>query len=399
MFDRLETAPPDPILGLTAAFREDPRAEKINLGVGVYKDEAGNTPVMKSVKKAEKRLVDREKTKNYLPIDGEPAYGKAVRELLFGKDASLVTSGRAVTMHTPGGTGGLRIAGDFLKRYAPDATLWISDPTWANHNQIFGAAGFSLKTYTYYNAATQSLDFDGMLKALENIPKGDIVLLHGCCHNPTGLDPSVDQWRCIAEVLKKRELIPLIDFAYQGLAVGVDEDAEGLRVLAEICPEFVVVSSFSKNFGLYCERTGALTIVGETKDTTSAALSHAKQIARANYSNPPSHGGAVVTEIVNDKDLHKEWLGEVAEIRNRILEMRNLFVETLAKKGVSRDFSFIKRQNGMFSFSGLTKDQVERLKAEYAIYIVGSGRINVAGMTKDNMDTLCQAIATVIEPS
>lgn len=393
MFDRLEMAPADPILGLTVAFREDPRADKINLGVGVYKDESGETPVMRSVKKAEKRMVDVEKTKNYLPIDGDPAYGKAVRELLFGKGNALEKSGRAATLHTPGGTGGLRIAGDFLKRFAPNATLWMSDPTWANHNQIFGASGFALKNYPYYDAMSKSLDFERMLEGLSNIPEGDIVLLHGCCHNPTGLDPSAAQWQKIAEVIQTKKLIPLVDFAYQGLARGIEEDAEGLRILEAKCEEMVVISSFSKNFGLYNERTGAMTLVGATKASTAVALSHAKQIVRANYSNPPAHGGAVVTTIVNDPALRAEWVKEVAEIRDRILEMRTLFVDTLKTKGVAQDFSFINEQLGMFSFSGLNKDQVEKLKSVHGVYVVGSGRINVAGMTKANMGRLCDAIA------
>ncbi len=396
MFDRLEAAPPDPILGLTAAFREDPRPHKINLGVGIYKDETGETPVMKSVKKAEQRLVDKENTKNYLPIDGEPAYGKAVRQLTFGKDHPLVDSGRAVTMHTPGGTGGLRVATDLLRRFAPKATLWVSDPTWANHNQIFDAVGFSTKSYPYYNAKTQSLDFEGMIGALSSASEGDIVLLHGCCHNPTGLDPSLDEWKQIGETMKAKKLFPFVDFAYQGLARGIEEDAEGVRILSSFCDEMLIINSYSKNFGLYRERTGAMIIVSDTKAHAAAALSHAKQIARTSYSNPPSHGGSIVTAIVNDDTLHAEWLTEVAEIRDRILEMRNLFVDTLKAKGVTKDFSFIQRQNGMFSFSGLTKEQVEKLKTEHAVYIVGSGRINVAGMTKNNMDSLCGAIASVL---
>jgi aspartate/tyrosine/aromatic aminotransferase len=396
MFDRLEKAPPDPILGLTVAFREDPRPDKINLGVGIYKDETGETPVMKSVKKAEQRLIEQERTKNYLPIDGEPAYGKAVRQLTFGKGHSLVDSGRAVTMHTPGGTGGLRVATDLLKRFAPKATMWVSDPTWANHNQIFEAVGFPVKTYPYYSATTQSLDFDGMIRTLASAAEGDIVLLHGCCHNPTGLDPSFEQWKKIGEVMQARQLFPFVDFAYQGLARGIEEDAEGVRILSEACSEMVIINSYSKNFGLYRERTGAMIIVGDTKEKADTALSHAKQIARTSYSNPPSHGGAIVTTIVNDEKLHAEWLREVAEIRDRILEMRNLFVETLKAKGVSKDFSFIKSQNGMFSFSGLDKVRVEKLKTVYGVYIVGSGRINVAGMTKDNMDRLCSAIAAVL---
>jgi aromatic-amino-acid transaminase len=330
-----------------------------------------------------------------LPIDGSAEYGEAVRELMFGAGHPLVKSGRAVTMHTPGGTGGLRVAGDFLKR-ASTGVIWMSDPTWANHNQIFGASGLLLMYYPYYDAEAKSLDLDAMLSALSQIPEGDIVLLHGCCHNPTGMDPSADEWRRIADILVKRRLVPLVDFAYQGLALGIEKDTEGLRILTDACQELLVVSSFSKNFGLYRERTGAVTIVAETKDAAARALSHAKQIARANYSNPPAHGGNVVTTVLKDQKLRAQWAQEVAEIRNRIRGMRELFVETLKAKGVTQDFSFITRQNGMFSFSGLTKAQVDTLREKSSIYIVGSGRINVAGMTPGNMDGLCEAIAAVL---
>ncbi len=396
MFEKLEMAPPDPILGLTAAFREDPNPLKINLGVGVYKDEKGGTPVMASVKAAEKKLLAAEATKSYLPIDGDQRYGTAVRSLMFGREAPLVSNGRAVTLHTPGGTGGLRLAGEFLKRGCPSATIWMSEPTWANHHQIFDLVGFSVKMYPYYDAATKRMDFEAMMSGLSRVSAGDVVLLHGCCHNPTGLDPDARQWRQIGERLNERKAIPLVDFAYQGLAEGLAEDAAGVRILAEFCPEMVVISSFSKNFGLYRERTGAVTIVAAGPNEAAAALSHAKQLARANYSNPPSHGGAIVVTILEDENLYTEWVEEVAAIRNRIRGMRELFVQKLIEKGVDEDFSFITAQNGMFSFSGLTKDQVEILREKYAIYIVGSGRINVAGMTEENMDRLVAAIADVL---
>ena len=396
MFEKLEMAPPDPILGLTVAFREDPNPEKINLGVGVYKDESGSTPVMTSVKAAEKKLLETEGTKSYLPIDGDAAFGKVVRELVFGKRNSLVDNGRAVTLHTPGGTGGLRLAGDFLKRVRPDATLWLSDPTWANHTQIFNTIGFSLSSYPYYDAETKSLDFDGMLDALKAVKGGDIVLLHGCCHNPTGLDPDAGQWHKIGEILKAKGALPLVDFAYQGLARGLEEDAEGLRILSDYCDELIVVSSFSKNVGLYRERTGAVTLVASHKEAAAKALSHAKQLARTNYSNPPAHGGAIVTTILNDEALTGIWTAEVAEIRNRIRAMRALLVDKLKEKGVAEDFSFITAQNGMFSFSGLTPEQVDRLKSRFSIYIVRSGRINVAGITTANVDRLASAIASVL---
>jgi aromatic-amino-acid transaminase len=396
MFEKMEMAPPDPILGLTAAFRDDPNPLKINLGVGVYKDENGATPIMASVKTAERKLLESEGTKSYLPIDGEQTFGSAVRTLLFGKDAELAANGRAVTLHTPGGTGGLRLAGEFLRRSAPTATLWMSDPTWANHHQIFSTLNFPVKTYPYYDAAGKQLDFEAMIAWLETASEGDIVLLHGCCHNPTGLDPSDTQWQQIGAVLAARKTLPLVDFAYQGLAEGIEEDAAGLRILAKRCDELIVISSFSKNFGLYRERTGAMTLVAKQAEDAAKALSHAKQLARTNYSNPPAHGGAIVTTILNDPDLSTQWFGEVAAIRNRIRAMRHLFVEKLNAKGVEQDFSFITKQNGMFSFSGLSREQVETLRQEHSIYIVGSGRINVAGMTEENMDRLVAAIAEVL---
>jgi aromatic-amino-acid transaminase len=397
MFDQIQTAPPDPILGLTSAFKEDPRPGKINLGVGVYKDESGATPILATVKKAERLLLDKEKTKSYLPIEGAPEYGAAVAHLVLGDSNAILRSGRAVTLHTPGGTGALRVGADFLRRFArPDASVWVSDPTWVNHNGIFGAAGFKAQAYPYYDPATQGLAFDRMMAALEQAPAGDIVLLHGACHNPSGMDPDAAQWRAIAALLARRGLVPFLDFAYQGLGHGLEEDAAGVRAVASACPEMLVASSFSKNFGLYNERVGALTVVATAQPAARAALSHLQQVARVNYSNPASHGGAIVTTILGDAALRKEWEGEVAAIRDRIQEMRRLFVETLKSAGVARDFSFIARQNGMFSFSGLTKDQVEALKRDHAIYIVGSGRLNVAGMTHANMGPLCQAIAKVL---
>ncbi len=396
MFNELEMAPPDPILGLTAAFREDPNPNKINLGVGVYKNESGDTPIPDCVKKAEHRMVGIQSSKSYLPIDGSPGYAAAVQELLLGKDHPIIQEKRAVTLHAPGGTGACRLGGDFLKKILPDARLWVSDPTWSNHYNIFEAAGFEISTYPYYDAEAKCLDFDKLIAAIAEIPKGDVILLHGCCHNPTGMDPTAEQWEKIAQTVAAQGIVPFVDFAYQGLADGVDRDAAGYRILCGACPEVVVAGSFSKNFGLYCERVGSLTATAATEEDARKALSHLKGIARANYSNPPSHGGTIVETVLGDPELRAEWETEVQTIRDRIKEMRTLFVETLKAKGVERDFSFITRQNGMFSFSGLTRDQVETLRREHSIYIVGSGRINVAGMTPDNMDCLCEAIAGVL---
>jgi aspartate/tyrosine/aromatic aminotransferase len=392
MFEKLAMAPADPILGLTDAFNNDPNPAKINLGVGVYKDETGATPIMNSVRKAEKIMLDTQKTKGYLPIPGDPAYGKVVRELVFGS----ADAWPAATAHTPGGTGALRVAGEFLKKYTPGSTVWVSDPTWPNHNGIFADAGFKVDKYTYYNAKDRSLNFEGMLAAMRKMAAGDIVILHACCHNPSGIDPTTEQWKQIAQTINEKKLLPLVDFAYQGLGRGLDEDAEGVRILAKAVEEMVICSSFSKNFGLYNERVGAITLKGATKDTIDKAFSNLKTVIRQIYSNPPSHGGAIVVTIMKDAALRAEWEKEVAQIRSRIAEMRQLFVNTLKAKGVKQDFSFLTHQYGMFSFSGLNPEQVKRLKEKYSIYIVGSGRINVAGMTKANMGPLCTAVAEVL---
>jgi aromatic-amino-acid transaminase len=398
MFEQLEMAPADPILGLTEAFKADENSEKINLGVGVYKDEAGVTPVMSCVKKAEAVLLEVETSKGYLPMSGSASYTSAVQELLFGSGSEIITTKRAATAQTPGGTGALRMAGELIKQIKPKATLWVSDPTWANHNGIFGSAGagFEIKTYPYYDSESKSLDFEGMLAGIKEIPAGDVILLHGCCHNPTGLDPTEEQWHKLGTVVMQREIFSLFDFAYQGLAVGIEEDAVGLRYFAQNAPEMLIANSYSKNFGLYNERVGGVTVVCGSEQAAQTVFSHLKLTIRRCYSNPPSHGGAIVATIMGDSALRQEWEGEVAQIRQRIQEMRTLLVKTLKAKGVKRDFSFITRQNGMFSFSGLTKEQVSKLRDEFSIYIVGSGRINVAGMTHNNMDRLCEAIASVL---
>lgn len=395
MFAHVEAAPPDPILGLTEAFRADERPGKINLGVGVYKDAEGRTPVLDVVKEAERRLVDDETTKSYLPIDGDPVYGRFVRELCFGAASPLVDDGRGVTVDAPGGTGALRAAGDLLARVRPGVTVWLSDPTWANHPQIFGAAGCGVGTYAYFDPATNALDFAAMTASLAAVPEGDAVLLHGCCHNPTGVDPTPAQWAELAALLSARGLLPVVDIAYQGLGRGLDEDAAGLRTLAEVCDELLVCSSFSKNFGLYNERVGALTIVAADAVTATTVLSQAKQLVRANWSNPPAHGAAVVTTVLGDDVLRGRWHDELAAMRERIASMRRLFVESLAARGVTRDLTYLTDQLGMFSFSGLDAAAVARLRDEFAVYIVGSGRINVAGMTPGNMGRLCDAVAAV----
>ncbi|KLV04814.1 aromatic amino acid aminotransferase [Photobacterium aquae] len=396
MFEKISAAPADPILGLTEEFKNDSRPEKINLGVGIYKDESGNTPVLATVKKAEAILLEKETTKSYLSIPGTAEYGLAVQQLLFGQDSPIISSKRASTAQAPGGTGALRLAAEFIKRQLGDVTVWISNPTWANHNGVFAAAGLKTTQYSYYDAESKDMDFDAALTDLANAQPGDVVLLHGCCHNPTGIDPDSAQWQQLATLCQEKQLLPMFDFAYQGFAKGVEEDAQGLRIFADKCEELLVASSFSKNFGLYNERVGAFTLVGRTAEESATAFSQVKSIARVIYSNPPAHGAAIVTEILNNDALRAEWEQEVADMRDRIQEMRVLFVQTLKDLGIERDFSFIERQNGMFSFSGLTKEQVARLKEEFAIYIVGSGRISVAGMTKANMQPLCKGIAAVL---
>ncbi|MEL4430564.1 amino acid aminotransferase [Shewanella mangrovisoli] len=396
IFSQVVLAPADPILGLTDTFKADPRQDKVNLGVGIYKDEAGQTPVLQSVKKAEALLLEQEKTKNYLGIEGVQTYNRVVQELLFGEGSTLVTSGRAVTAQAPGGTGALRIAAEFLLRNTPSRTVWVSNPTWANHQNIFETAGLTVKEYGYYNAAAHDIDFDGMMTDLANAQAGDIVLLHGCCHNPTGIDLTLAQWELVANLCADKQLVPLFDFAYQGFGAGIEEDAAGLRLVAAKVPELLVANSFSKNFGLYNERIGAVTVVAQNADEAVRAFSQVKRTIRANYSNPPAHGALIVSTILSDAALKALWVQELTEMRERIAEMRTLFVQSLKDEGVTQDFSFISRQNGMFSFSGLNKAQVARLKDEFGIYIVGSGRISVAGMTKTNMPVICKAIAQVL---
>ncbi|MFO7905346.1 MAG: amino acid aminotransferase [Pirellulaceae bacterium] len=396
MFETLHMAPPDAILGLTEAYKHDPNPQKINLSVGVYKDTQGNTPILNVVKQAEKRLLSEEAGKSYLGMDGLPALARHVRELLFGSDHELATSQRAATVQTPGGTGALRVAADFLKQKLQRGRIWCSKPTWANHHGVFKAAGLEVKDYPYLDAAGIGLDFEAMRTALNEIPAGDVVCLHACCHNPTGIDLTVPQWEQIGQILSQRKVLPLVDLAYQGFAEGLDEDAAGLRRLLTATPEALICNSFSKNFGLYSERVGALTLVAQSAEHAQAGLSHIKLCIRTNYSNPPKHGGAIVATVLADPALRGQWTEEVAVMRDRVVGMRALFAETMRAKGADRDFSFITHQHGMFSFSGLSPEQVDTLREKYSIYIVRSGRINVAGMTEANMDRLCDAICTVL---
>ena len=396
MFEQIEAAPSDPILGLNAAFREDTRAEKINLSVGVYQDETGTTPTLASVSEAERRLAAEGGTKSYLPISGSPEYLTAVRELVFGQGHEVLESKRVAGAQSPGGTGALRIVGDFLKANLPGASLWLSNPTWPNHPNVFVAAGLQVETFPYFDAAGNRLDFEAMMASIKGMPAGDAILLHGCCHNPTGVDPTTDQWTQIADAVYEQGLLPILDFAYQGFADGIEEDAAGLRAFLRPQKELMVCSSFSKNFGLYRERVGALSIVSQDAQSTAAVQSQLNRVIRCNYSNPPAHGAAVVNCILRDDELRQSWVQEVAAMRDRINGMRQSLVDALAAAGVPGDYNFIKQQRGMFSFSGLTKTQVEQLREEHAIYIVGSGRINVAGLTPTNIGQVAEAIAKVV---
>jgi aspartate/tyrosine/aromatic aminotransferase len=396
MFERVNKAPADPILGLNESYAADDRTNKVNLGVGVFKNEDGVTPILATVKEAEKRLLEGETTKSYLAIGGDAEYGKQVQGLLFGQDHNIISNHLARTAQTPGGTGALRIASEFISRQLGIDKIWVSNPTWANHGSVFASANLEVKPYRYYDAQTKGLDFDGMLADLSNANANEAVLFHGCCHNPTGVDPSAEQWQQLAELAERNGFVVLFDFAYQGFAKGVEEDAEGLRIFSEKVPELLVASSFSKNFGLYNERVGAFTLVAADRTVADDAFSQVKTIIRANYSNPPAHGAKVVSVILSDETLRAQWIEEVAQMRSHIHGLRQMMVAKLAEIGVEKDFSFIEQQNGMFSFSGLTPEQVATLKEDYGIYIVGSGRINVAGLSSKNMETVCRAIAAVL---
>ncbi len=397
MLEHLQPVPGDPLLSLMVAYKNDTRANKIDLGVGVYKDNQGNTPVLDCVKKAETWLLENETTKTYIGSAGAPALGLELQRLILGADNPLLSSGRLTSVQSTGGTGALRIAGDFIHRSLPNATLWASDPTWANHYNVFESAGITVKSYPYYDAANQSLKFDEMMATLATVPAGDVVLLHACCHNPTGIDLTPAQWQQVGELLKERQIMPLVDLAYLGFATDENSDVEGVRILAQLCDEMLIASSCSKNFGLYNERIGGLTLLAKNERDAQAGYSQICYAIRGNYSMPPNHGAAIVTCILQSEDLKAQWLQELADMRGRINTMRNEFVQKLNEQGLNNRFDFIADQRGMFSFSGLNPQQVKRLQEEDAIYIVGSGRINVAGMTPDNLPRLCSAIARVVK--
>jgi len=396
LFSAVEMAPRDPILGLNEAFNADTRTDKVNLGVGVYFTEDGKIPLLRAVAQAEKALTEAQAPRGYLPIEGIAAYDQAVQTLLFGADSPLLSAGRVITTQSIGGTGALKIGADFLKRLLPDATVAISDPSWENHRALFESAGFPVQNYRYYDAASHGLNRAGMLDDLKALPPRSIVVLHACCHNPTGVDLSLDDWRAVVEILREREHVPFLDIAYQGFGDGIEEDAAAVRLFAQSDLTFFVSSSFSKSFSLYGERVGALSIVTGSKDESGPVLSQVKRVIRTNYSNPPTHGAKVVANVLTNPELRALWEAELAEMRERIRGMREAMVAQLAELAPNHDFSFVARQRGMFSYSGLSAEQVERLKNEFAIYAVGTGRICVAALNQRNLPAVTQAIAKVL---
>lgn len=394
-FANVELVPGDPILGLTEAYNADTRAGKVNLGVGIYYDEQGRIPLLRAVKQIEQQLAADAKPRGYIPIDGLAAYNKATQRLLFGEDSPLLAAGRVTTVQSIGGSGALRVGGDLLKKVLPSATIAISNPSWENHRAVFNAVGFDVVDYTYYDPATHGLDFAGMLADLGKLAPGTVVLLHACCHNPTGVDLEQAQWKQVIELVKERNLLPFIDIAYQGFDQGIDQDAAAVRLFAESgIPAFVVASSYSKSFSLYGERVGALSVVSVDADESKRVLSQIKRIIRANYSSPATHGPSLVSGVLNSPELRGLWEQEVAEMRTRIHAMRTGLVDRLAALGAT-EFGFIAKQAGMFSYCGLTRPQMDRLRDEYGIYAVTTGRICVAALNNGNLDKVADAIAAV----
>jgi len=396
LFTAVEMAPRDPILGLNEQFNADTNPHKVNLGVGVYYDDEGKLPLLQCVRAAEKQMADAPKARGYLPIDGIAAYDAAVKTLVFGADSEPIKSGRIATVQGLGGTGGLKVGADFLKRVNPNAKVLISDPSWENHRALFSQAGFTVETYPYYNAAKRGIDFDGMLTALNMAPEGTIVVLHACCHNPTGYDITSEQWDQVIAAVKSRKLVPFLDMAYQGFGHGIAEDGAVIGKFVASGQDFFVATSFSKSFSLYGERVGALSVLCADKDEASRVLSQLKIMIRTNYSNPPTHGAQVVATVLNTPELRALWEKELGDMRLRIKQMRLALVEKLKAAGVKQDMSFITQQIGMFSYSGMTKAQMERLRSEFGVYGVDSGRICVAALNSKNIGYVCESIAKVL---
>ena len=396
LFAAIEMAPRDPILGITEAFNADQHPEKTNLGVGVYYDDNGKVPLLACVQKAESLLMEKLAPRTYLPIEGLAAYDKAVQELVFGANSEVVTSKRAITAQAIGGTGALKLGADFLKRFSPNAQVYISDPSWENHRALFESAGFVVNNYPYYDTTTKGVNFDGMLASLQSMPAGSIVLLHACCHNPTGADLTDQQWAQVIQVASERGLVPFLDMAYQGFGDGINEDGKVVGMFAAAGGPLFVSNSFSKSFSLYGERVGALSIVAANAEEAARLMSQLKRVIRTNYSNPPMHGGQVVAMALATPELRKLWEEELAGMRVRIKAMRQALVDKLKAKAPQHNFDFVIQQRGMFSYSGLTKAQVERLKTEFSIYAVDTGRICVAALNSRNIDRVVDAIAKVL---
>lgn len=390
-------APRDPILGLNESFNADARTTKVNLGVGVYFNEEGKIPLLRAVREAEKARFEAASPRGYLPIDGIAAYDQAVQKLILGNNSPLIADGKVVTAQALGGTGALKIGADYLKLLLPQSQVFISDPSWENHRALFEAAGFKVNNYPYYDAASHGVNFAGMLASLNSMPARTIVVLHACCHNPTGVDMNLEQWKQVVAAVKARDLVPFLDMAYQGFGDNIESDAAAVRLFANAGISCLVSSSFSKSFSLYGERVGALSIITASKDETAKVLSQLKRVIRTNYSNPPTHGGSVVAAVLNSPELRAIWETELGEMRDRIKLMRNMLVSKLNAAGVARDFSFVNAQRGMFSYSGLTAEQVERLKNEFGIYAVSTGRICVAALNTKNIDYVADAIAKVLK--
>jgi len=396
LFSSVQLAPKDPIFGLTEAYTADQRAGKVNLGVGVYYTDEGKVPLLRAVLEAEKEVVAKQSPRAYVPIEGPNPYNSAVQNLLFGADSPLIKEGRVVTAECLGGTGALRVGGDFVKRLDTNAPAAISAPSWENHRGIFESAGYQVLEYTYFDPKTRGVDFEGMVKSLESFPAKTLVILHACCHNPTGADLTPDQWKKIVSICQTRQLIPFLDIAYQGFATGIEEDGAAVQLFADSGMSFFVSSSFSKSFSLYGERVGALSIVTQSKEESARVLSQLKRVIRTNYSNPPTHGAAIVAMVLNSPKLRQMWEDELAEMRERIKAMRHGLNKKLAAAGAQQDFSFIETQRGMFSYSGLTAGQVANLQEQDGIYALSTGRICVAALNTKNLDRVAQAIARVL---
>ena len=395
-FTEIPLAPADPILGISAAFAQDPRPHKINLSVGYYYDENGIIPVLSSVAETERRLLGTADPRGYLPIDGLPRFNQAVQALIFGETSPARAAGQVVTVQTPGGTGALRVGAEFIRRFVPESTVHISNPSWENHQAVFEAAGLKVSPYPYYDPATNGLAFQSLVAALEQAAPRSVFLLHASCHNPTGIDPTPDQWREILAVIQKRGHLPFFDCAYQGLGVGLAEDVTAIRRCVEQGIPCLVASSGAKNFSLYAQRVGALSVVAPTKDAAARVLSQLKRIARTMYSNPPAHGARIVDTILADQTLRTTWQGELTTMRQRIAVMREDFAAGLRRAGISRDFSFITQQRGMFSYTGITGPAVARLRDEFGIYMLESGRICVAALNSKNLPVVCNALGVVL---